>query len=304
MKILITGASGFIGQNLLACLSHFNCQALSKEKLRTVSSDFLNDKDVIIHLAGKAHDLKKSSTPREYYDINFELTKKLYDAFLASDAKKFIFMSSVKAVADSVDESLNEDAIPNPQTDYGKSKLLAEQHIQEQPLPKGKVYYILRPCMVHGPGNKGNLNLLYKFVKKGIPYPLASFDNKRSFLSAKNLCFIINELIIRKDITGGVYHIADDEVLSTNEVVSILALSLKKRQPKLWRIPTVIIKNMARIGDYLHLPLTTERLNKLTENYIVSNKKLKAALNKELPLTAFEGLKICADSFGETDNKK
>jgi len=303
MRILVTGSSGFIGQNLLAYLSHCNCEILCKEKLRTVSPDSIKGKDVIIHLAGKAHDLKKTLAPKDYYDINFELTRKLYDAFLLSDVKKFIFMSSVKAIADAAAECLSEDVMPDPHTDYGKSKLMAEQYIQAQPLPEWKTYYILRPSMVHGPGNKGNLNLLYKFVKSGLPYPLAGFNNKRSFLSVQNLCFVINELIGRDDIAGGVYHISDDQALSTNEVVSVLASSLKK-VPKLWRMPPSIIRNIVRICDYLHLPLTTERLNKLTENYVVSNKKLKSALNKAFPLTAFEGLRICADSFGETDNKK
>ena len=83
-------------------------------------------------LAGKAHDLKKVSDPQAYYQVNYELTKKLYDAFLASDAKKFIFVSSVKAAADSVDGILTEDTPPDPKTDYGKSKLMAEQYIQSQ----------------------------------------------------------------------------------------------------------------------------------------------------------------------------
>ena len=152
--------------------------------------------------------------------------------------------------------------------------------------------------MIHGPGNKGNLNLLYKLVKKGIPYPLAGFNNKRSFLSVENLCFVINELITRDDIPGGIYQVADDEALSTNEVVSILASSLN-RKPKLWKVPSDIITFFARIGDRLHLPLTTERLNKLTESYVVSNQKIKKALNKELPLSAMEGLKITTNSFNQ-----
>jgi nucleoside-diphosphate-sugar epimerase len=296
MKILITGASGFLGRNLISYLEYqFEIECLNRENIETAS---LNDNEVIIHLAGKAHDLKKSSNPNEYYQVNFELTKNLYDAFLKSDAKKFIFISSIKAAADSVEGVLDENIIPNPQTHYGKSKLMAEQYIQSQPLPEGKSYYILRPCMIHGPGNKGNLNLLYKFVRKGIPYPLAGFNNKRSFLSIENLCFIINELITRDDIPGGIYQVADDEALSTNEVVLILATSLNVK-PRLWKIPKKIILFLAKVGDRLHLPLTTERLNKLTESYVVSNQKIKNALNKELPLTAIEGLKITADSFNK-----
>src|ERR1700733_11450963 len=99
--------------------------------------------------------------------------------------------------------------------------------------------------MIHGPGNKGNLNLLYKFVKKGIPYPLAGFNNKRSFLSVENLCFVINELINNDCIESGIYNVSDDEALSTNQVVSILAKSLNVN-PRLWKISPAIIKFMAK----------------------------------------------------------
>ncbi|RZL54154.1 MAG: NAD-dependent epimerase/dehydratase family protein, partial [Pedobacter sp.] len=250
---------------------------------------------IIVHLAGKAHDLKKTSNPDEYYKVNFELTKKLYDAFLLSDAKKFIFISSVKAVADTVDGILLEDNKPDPQTHYGQSKLMAEKYIQNKHLPTNKSFYILRPCMIHGPGNKGNLNILYKFVEKGIPYPLAAFDNKRSFLSVENLCFVIYALI-SKPIPSGIYHVADDDALSTNEVVQILAKSSGKKA-KLWRISNGLIKSIAKLGDVLKLPLDTERLNKLTENYIVSNKKIKEAIDLELPITTKKGLITTANSF-------
>lgn len=292
-KIYITGSSGFVGKNLVSYLTQFNFTF--KTLRRADLADISLDCTAIVHLAGKAHDLKKTSNPEEYYKVNFELTKKLYDAFLNSDAKKFIFISSVKASADIVDGILTEDNIPNPQTHYGKSKLMAEQYIQSQPLPADKSFYILRPCMIHGSGNKGNLNLLYKFVQKGIPYPLASFKNKRSFLSVDNLCFVIANFL-DNDIPSGIYNVADDEALSTNEVVEILAASMD-RKAKLWRIPSKLIRNLAKIGDVFRLPLSTERLDKLTENYVVSNRKLIDALQLELPLKSKQGLSITAKSF-------
>ena len=295
-NITITGATGFVGKNLLSYLKGVDIRAITRAELSDINDDLLKRSDTVIHLAGKAHDLKKALNPQEYYDVNFELTKKLFDAFIKSDAKKFIFLSSVKAAADSVNGILTEDIVPEPKTDYGKSKLMAEQFIQGVRLPQGKSYYILRPCMIHGPGNKGNLNLLYKFVKKGIPYPLAGFDNKRSFLSVQNLCFVINELIGRDDIASSIYQVADDEPLSTNEVVNALSASINKK-PKLWKIPPQLIHAAAKFGDALNLALTTERLNKLTESYIVSNQKIKTAIGKALPLTSRKGLEVTAESF-------
>lgn len=297
-NILITGASGFVGQNLMSYLSEYGLSAkpISRKELYEINDKSVADSQAIVHLAGKAHDLKKTSQPDEYYQVNFEITKRLYDIFLQSDAEKFIFISSVKAAADSVEDILKEDVKPDPQTHYGKSKLMAEEYIQNQPLPPGKSYYILRPCMIHGPGNKGNLNLLYKFVKKGIPYPLAAFNNKRSFLSVENLCFVIKELLQKHTVPAGIYQVADDEPLSTSSVVSILSDSLNKK-PRLWHISEKLIRLFAKVGDQLKLPLNTERLGKLTENYIVSNMKIKDALKLELPVTTAAGLKTTAESF-------
>lgn len=296
--IAVTGTTGFVGKNLLNDLNGVEHRSVTRADLAALDYTLFKNIDIIVHLAGKAHDLKKASDPEEYYQVNFELTKKLYNAFLQSHARKFIFVSSVKAVADSIEGVLTEEVTPDPKTDYGKSKQMAEQYIQSQPLPPGKSYFILRPCMIHGPGNKGNLNLLYQFVRKRIPYPLAGFDNQRSFLSVENLCFIIKELIDRDDIASGLYNVADDEPLSTNQVVTLLA-DVTGVKSKLWKISPKFICFFAKCGDLLHLPLTTERLHKLTESYIVSNNKIRQALNKELPLTAVQGLTITAKSFNK-----
>jgi nucleoside-diphosphate-sugar epimerase len=289
--ILLTGSTGFVGTSLI---NSFNSDDIVKYK----RSDELkiNTFSAVIHLAGKAHDLKKTSNPDEYYQVNTELTKTVFDAFLASDSKVFITLSSVKAVSDEVQGELNEEHIPNPITHYGKSKLLAEQYILSKEIPEGKQVYILRPCMIHGPGNKGNLNLLYKLATKGIPWPLGAFENKRSFCSIDNLMFIIKELIEREDISSGVYNIADDEALSTNNVISILAESQNKRA-KIWNVSKGLIQSLAKLGDLIHLPLTTERLQKLTESYVVSNHKIKIAIGKPLPVSAKYGLLKTFNSF-------
>ena len=300
MKVIVTGSSGFVGQNLLTYIKNsFDVKILSRNELQSISEISFEGVSSIIHLAGKSHDLKKTTDAKEYYNVNYQITKELYDSFLLSNAEKFIFISSVKAVADSVNGVLTEDHLPYPQTHYGKSKLMAEQYIQSRPLPNGKSYYILRPCMIHGPGNKGNLNLLYKFIEKGIPYPFGGFDNKRSFLSIGNLCFIINNLISKDDIESGIYHVADDIALSTSQIVSMISSSLGKKE-RLWKIKPGFVIFLAKLGDKFHLPLTSERLKKLTENYLVSNVKIKKSINENLPLSSVEGLKITIESFNRS----
>ncbi|WP_276359539.1 NAD-dependent epimerase/dehydratase family protein [Daejeonella sp. H1SJ63] len=303
MTVVITGSTGFVGKNLIHYLqgSTINYVPLTRDELGSGAFSKIDQSDSIIHLAGKAHALEKVSDPTPYYEINFEFTRRLFDAFLVSDVKKFIYVSSVKAVADQVDGVLSESDFPNPNTHYGKSKLMAEEYIRNQPLPEDKSYYILRPCMIHGPGNKGNLNLLYKLISNGIPYPLAAFENKRSFLSVENLCFVIRELLERDDIPSGVYHVADDETISTNELIRLIALA-SGRNPGLWKINPRFIRLLAGMGDKLKLPLTTERLNKLTENYVVDTSKLRQALGKELPVKARDGIIQTIRSF-QTQSK-
>jgi len=293
MSIYLTGSSGFVGQNLVSFLGdQVPIVKYSRGSIINVREE------IVIHLAGKAHDSKKVSSETDYYLANTEFTKQIFDAFLDSDAKKFITLSSVKAVADVLDNELTEDYISNPMTHYGKSKLLAEEYILSKQIPAGKRVYILRPCMIHGPGNKGNLNLLYNIVSKGLPWPLGRFENKRSFCSIDNLCFIIRELIENDQISSGVYNISDDEPLSTNDLISLISSSQGKNS-KIWNIPKFLIKAISRLGDIFRLPLNSERLSKLTETYVVSNIKIKKAIDKRLPINSKYGLIKTFNSFNK-----
>ncbi len=291
MSIFVTGSSGFVGSSVL---NYFGSDSIIHYKR---GDDIkIDSASTVIHLAGKAHDLKNKSKSDEYYQANTELTQKVFDAFLASDVKVFITLSSVKAVADEFEGELIEEVLPNPITHYGKSKLLAEQYIFSKKIPVGKRVYVLRPCMIHGPGNKGNLNLLHKVVSKNIPWPLGSFENKRSFCSIDNLLLIFRELVEREDIPSGIYNVADDEPLSTNELIGLIAQS-QNRNPKVLNFSKKFIEGAASIGDLLHLPLNTERLHKLTSSYVVSNAKIKAAIGKPLRMSSRVGLLKTFKSF-------
>ena len=328
MKILITGIHGFVGSNLVEALKGehtiYGLDIISpiKDGVRcTFSWDYLDkpneipDIDAIIHLAGKAHDTKNQSAADVYFKVNTGLTQKIFDWYLAHPtAKKFIQFSTVKSAADRVEgEFLTEECIPTPVGPYGESKIAAENYIIEKFAPKalkrpfhnftdedavvdGKKVYIMRPCMIHGPGNKGNLNLLYGVVSKGIPWPLGAFENRRSFTSIGNLQEVIKGLLT-KDAPSGIYHMGDDEALSTNELIEVICSALGKKA-HIWRIPRGLMNGAARLGDWLHLPLNSLRMQKLTENYVVSNAKIKAALGMTaMPVRAVDGLWETIESF-------
>lgn len=309
MKILMTGVHGFVGSNLVEALMKDNTiygldiMSPVKEGVRyTFSWDFLDKEneipevDAVIHLAGKAHDTKNQSAADVYFKVNTELTKKIFDWFLKQpNCKKFVFFSTAKAAADKVDGVLTEEVVPAPVGPYGESKIKAEQYILSK-MPADKQVYIFRPCMIHGPGNKGNLNLLYHVVKKGIPWPLGAFDNKRTFTSVENICFAVNG-VLTKDVPSGIYNMGDDEALSTNELIEEICKSLGKKA-HIWKLPKGLMNGVAKLGGWLHLPLNPERLRKLTENYISSNAKIKAALGVDrMPVDARDGLQTTFESF-------
>ena len=313
MKILITGIHGFVGSNLVEALMEnhtiYGVDIVSPIK-KGVSYTFSWDDleagqvpavDAIIHLTGKAHDTKNQAAAEVYFKVNTGLTQKIYDYFLRSSAQKFIFFSTAKAAADRVEGVLTEDVVPSPVGPYGESKIKAEEYIQSH-MPDASIgsasknVYILRPCMIHGPGNKGNLNLLYSVVSKGIPWPLGAFENRRTFTSIDNLSFVISELM-EKDVPSGIYNMGDDEALSTNELIQVICESLGKKA-HIWKLPKGLMNGVARLGGWLHLPLDPERLRKLTENYISSNAKIKAALGVErMPVEAREGLRRTLETF-------
>ena len=315
MKILITGVHGFVGSNLVSYLAKENeiygLDIISPEKygvVKTYSWDDLDsgkvpEMDAIIHLAGKAHDTKNQTVADVYFKVNRDLTIKIFDYYCAHPSiKKFVFFSTAKAAADKVDGILTEDVIPSPVGPYGESKIAAERYILDSvqgsrfKVQGDKQFYIFRPCMIHGPGNKGNLNLLYNVVKKGIPWPLGAFENRRTFTSIENICFAVNG-VLTKDVPSGIYNMGDDEALSTNELIEEVCKSLGIKA-HIWKLPKGLMKGIAKIGDALHLPLNSERLRKLTENYISSNDKIKKALGIEMmPIDARKGLKRTLQSF-------
>ena len=298
--IALFGASGFLGTNLRAFLrvEHYSVNIRNKFWQEQIS---LNT-NIFINCIGKAHDHNGTATEHDFYFANYELVKVLFEEFLKSNAQIFIHISSIAAVEENErKEVLTEDSVGNPHSHYGKSKKAAEEYLLKQSLPSGKKIFILRPTMIHGEGDKGNLTLLYKIISKGIPYPLGAFKNSRTFVSVDNVAFLMNEIIKKyKEIEGGIYHITDDEPLSTQKIIKIIG-TVKGKKPLILSPPKFLINVLAKFGDMISLPINSKRLKKMTSNLIVSNQKIKTALNIDsLPITAEEGMKKTIESFNNS----
>ncbi|HCW09066.1 MAG TPA: nucleoside-diphosphate-sugar epimerase [Cytophagales bacterium] len=299
-NVLITGISGFVGINLVrhfANVPDIVLKGYSRSKVEGVeylpnfSAMALDETkiDTVIHLAGIAHDLSGQFTTEDYYRVNTEGTKALVEEVLKSNIEKFIYVSSIKAVCDTSSVPANESIQPHPSSDYGKSKLKAEEYILSKQW-SSKSFYILRPGMMHGPGNKGNLNLLYQFVKTGMPFPLGAFHNQRSFLSIGNFCFVIEQLLSENKIESGIYHLADDGFLSTKELYQLIAHTLNKK-PVVWNLPTSVIEWCAKLVGRRAM------ISKLTENMMISNQKITSAMAAPFPITMRDGLIQTIHSF-------
>ncbi|MGE8377399.1 MAG: NAD-dependent epimerase/dehydratase family protein [Sphingobacterium sp.] len=303
MSVKVFGASGFIGANLVKYLSkNYKVQSISLRENRAFKEE--PDAKIFINLVGKAHDHKKLAVEDDFYYVNYELTKQIFKEFMDSSAQILIHVSSIAAIEEfESKEPLVEDGNINPVSWYGKSKRLAEEFLINQELPVNKKIIIIRPPMVHGPGDKGNLGLLYKFISKGLPYPLSGFKNYRSFISIENFCFFIEKLIEKSsNINSGIFHIADDETVSTTDIIRIIEKVSDKKSFN-FSFPKTLITLLAKFGDVIPFPINSVKLKKLTSDLVVSNNKIKQTLGiKSLPITAKKGLETTIRSFVTSDN--
>lgn len=298
--IIINGSSGFIGKNLLNILPDSVGVSLRNSDWR----ESIVGACAIINLVGKAHDHSGTATKQDYYYANLELTKEIFKSFIESNASLLIHISSIAAVEEF--ESINPLTEYNdchPVSWYGESKRAAEKWLLNQEIPDGKKLIIIRPPMVHGPGDKGNLGMLYNFISKGLPYPFSSFDNSRSFISINNFVYYIQEILNNfSKMDNGIYHVSDNESVSTKDIIEIIKSVTNKRVLKL-NLPSIFIRLLANIGDHTPIPINNKRLKKLTSTLQVSNSKINSILEIErLPETGKEGIKRTIEWFHKKSN--
>lgn len=294
-KIAILGSNGFIGKNLLKTFHKAVGISLRDPDWQSK----LAGCKVIVNLIGKAHDHEGVAERDDYYYANLTIAQLIFKEFTKSSAEILIHISSIAAVEElESSRLLAEDEMCRPQSWYGRSKREAEEWLLTQKLPPGKKLIILRPPMVHGPGDKGNLRILYNLISKGIPYPLSSFKNRRSFISVQNFSYFLEQICKSYEkLESGIYHIADDQPISTEEIIDVIKQVTGKKVLNV-HLPKLLILGIAKFGDVFPIPLNSKRLKKMTSDLLVSNSKIKALLGiQRMPITAKQGLEATIQSL-------
>ena len=276
MTILLTGSTGFIGNYFVNHYQgRYNIQPFSflNDKLNTIDWQGI---DIVIHLAALVHQMNGADKD-EYERVNVTQTVELAKQAKNAGLGRFLFMSSVKVYGEETDIPYSETSDCNPEDDYGKSKLKAERKLLELEDDTFSVS-IIRTPVVYGYGVKANINNFVNLIKKSPILPFGSINNKRSMVYIGNLCHLVDEVILQKQ--HGIFLAADDEPLSTTELVRIIAKKLKKKV-YLLKIPFLefLLKTIK--------PLFYKRLYQSLE---IDNHFTKKKLNLSNPYSAEKGI--------------
>lgn len=317
MKILVTGASGFLGIPQCTHLASGEHEVVACSRSRVAQpgifyirspelgpeadwSEALADVDTVVHLAGLAHMTSEKSNPetdKKYMRINAEGSRRLAEQCAIAGVKHIVFLSSCHAVAAASDDMLTDRTIPRPVTAYGRSKLAAEEGIKDILADSSCAWTILRSPLVYGPGNTANFGLLVKLVRTGIPLPLASVRNRRSFVYVENLVDLITHCLGNPNAFGKTFYPSDSEDLSTPELIEKIARGetgdLKPEcigggraanRARLFPFPESLLKVTGRLPGL-------GALRKLTSSLYVNSEPIRKDLGWTPPFTMEEGLR-------------
>jgi nucleoside-diphosphate-sugar epimerase len=313
--VLVTGASGFIGTAVCRHLVAAGCDVLGSVRnippegdrligvtyletgdVRTFQgwNDAVRGCDAVIHLAARVHVMRdKAVDPlKEFRRINVDVTAALADAASNAGVKKFIFLSSIGVLGDvtKIDRPFSELSVPDPHNHYCRSKLEAELLLTDISRYPSLDVTVIRPPLVYGPRNPGNFLALLRMLGTGIPLPLASVKNRRSFIYVENLADAITSCIMSSVAIGNTYLVSDGEDLSTPELIRRICLAMG-RPACLLPMP----KTLLMLAAFLSGRATMA--NRLIGSLVVDSSKIKETLGWTPPCSVEEGLSATVSWF-------
>ncbi len=282
MKIIVTGASGFVGKRLL----EYNKNSFEILTISLRNNDWQQQTfagyDAVVHLAGKAHEMQKIDD-QIYFDINYNLTKAFFEKIKADGVKHFVYISSTKVYGDGTYDYLNEQSQCNPTDAYGKSKLQAEQYLLQQ---NNVIVSVVRPPLIYGVGVKGNMLKLMHLCNSKKPLPFANINNKRSMVFVDNLIALINTILLQKKT--GLFVAGDATVASTTTLVSLIKSALGKKN-NLFAIPSFLRSIIKKTKPALFI--------RLFGSFYVDNKTTNSVLEFTPPYTMEQGIQQMVKDF-------
>lgn len=311
MKVLVTGAGGFIGSHLVPRLirdGHVVRAMVYRTRpayawapaVEVVTGDVCDAAvmneiaagcEAVFHLASKAHALTEIRADEETYrTINVEGTRTVLDAAVASGARRFVLFSSVKAMGEGDSRCLDESFGGQPETPYGRSKLEAEGVVLEAGRRSDLHVACLRLPLVYGPGNKGNLYKMIAAIDRGIFPPLLEVQNQRSLVHVADVVQAAMLVMTRPEANGQRYIVTDGRVYSTRQLYELICQALGKSVP-LWHLPLWVLAGAARAGDLAGQVLgrralfDSDALEKLTGSACYRSEKITRQLGYCASLT-------------------
>ena len=297
MTLLFTGASGFLGNNIIHLLNgtyNIISVGLSPQDnyLVDIATDiptFTDAFDVVFHAAGKAHSVPKTEAEKRlFFDVNLQGTKNLCTALERSGIPKaFIFISTVAVYGCDSGENITEEYPLNGTTPYALSKIKAEKYLEEWCAMYNVKLSILRPSLIVGPNPPGNLGAMIHGIKSGKYVSIAGGKAKKSVLMVQDIANLI-PLLIEK---GGTYNVCDSYQPSFRELELVVCRQLNKKRPL--SIPYWFAKTMAIVGDYLgeRAPINSLKLRKITHSLTFSNEKAMRELGWK-PMNVLKNFRI------------
>jgi nucleoside-diphosphate-sugar epimerase len=286
MKLGVTGFTGFVGKRLMEYNEQKFTLCLINIKEKDISDISLKGIDTIIHLAGKAHQMQPIEE-KIYFDVNYELTRKLALRARDEEVKQFIYISSTKVYGDEVEQVLDEQSPCNPIDPYGASKLKAEQFLLTLHSPDF-IISIIRPPLIYGPGVKGNMIKLLQLASKKYPLPLGNINNARSMVFVDNLIELINTVALTR--RAGIFIAGDIQPISTSSLVRFMRTNLKNNS-RLISIPGFLRKAIKLLKPALYL--------RLFGSFVVDNSNTNRRLEFTPPYTTEYGIQRMTKWFIE-----